>query len=192
MRNYELMMVVVPHLDDESFAATLEKVNVYIGDRGGSVVGQQRWGSIRRLAYPIRSYNEGSYVVTHFEIEPEHTNGLDTSLTVSEDILRHIIVKVDKFGELPGTQSRTAGYDSEPNREEVQNEPQQDRIDSAQTDTVEDSIPDSSTDSQEQNPEDESTNELIVEEPETESSEDGEDLADEGKEEKETEQRDQA
>lgn len=186
------MMVVVPHLDDESFAATLEKVNVYIGDRGGNVVGQQRWGSIRRLAYPIRSYNEGSYVVTHFEIEPEHTNGLDTSLTVSEDILRHIIVKVDKFGELPGTQSRTAGADSEPNREEVQSEPQQDSSDSAQTDAVEDSDVDNPTDSLEQDTEDEATNEVVVEELGTESSEDVEDLADEGKEEKEIEQRDQA
>ena len=184
------MMVVVPHLDDESFAAALEKVNVYIGDHGGNVVGQQRWGSIRRLAYPIRSYNEGSYVVTHFEIEPEHTNGLDTSLTASEDILRHIIVKVDKFGELPGTQSRTAVDDSEPNQEGVQ--PEQDSTDSSQTDPVEDSEADNPTGSQEQDTENQATDELIAEDPVPESSEDVEAVSDEGKEEKEMEQKDQA
>jgi small subunit ribosomal protein S6 len=165
LRNYELMMVVVPHLDDEFFAATLEKVNVYIGDHGGNVVGQQRWGGVRRLAYPIRSYTEGSYVVTHFEIEPEHANDLGASLMVSEDVLRHLIVKVDEFGELPGAKPRTDVGDSGQNREENQAQPS----DVEQTDVLEDSNVDTPTEPQTQpDSQEEATGELLAEEPKVE------------------------
>ncbi|MBI2856646.1 MAG: 30S ribosomal protein S6, partial [Chloroflexi bacterium] len=99
MRNYELMMVVPPHLDEESLGITLDRVKRYIDERGGTVVQQQRWGRVRRLAYPIRSYTEGSYVLTHFQIEPQHTRELEASLIVSEDVLRHLLVKVDGFPE---------------------------------------------------------------------------------------------
>lgn len=171
LRNYELMMVVVPHLDDESFAANLEKVNVYIGDHGGNVVGQQRWGGVRRLAYPIRSYTEGSYVVTHFEIEPEHANDLDASLMVSEDVLRHLIVKVDKFGELPGARPRTNVGDAVQNREEDQAQPSQ-ASDVEQTDVLEDSNIDTLAEPQNQlDSQEEAADEPQVEEPQIDSDE---------------------
>ena len=97
MRNYELMMVVLPHLDEESLTVTLGRVNRYIDERGGEVLQQQRWGNVRRLAYPIRSYTEGGYVLTHFQIEPQHTKELEANLIISEDVLRHLLVKVDGF-----------------------------------------------------------------------------------------------
>ena len=97
MRNYELMMVVLPHLDEESLAVTLGRVNRYIDERGGEVLQQQRWGNVRRLAYPIRSYTEGSYFLTHFQIDPQHTKELEADLIISEDVLRHLLVKVDGF-----------------------------------------------------------------------------------------------
>ena len=79
MRYYELMMVV-PQTDDEGLSATLERVNNDIGERGGTVVRQERWGGLRRLAYPINNHNEGSYVLTHLELDPERAGELGGQL----------------------------------------------------------------------------------------------------------------
>ena len=44
MRYYELMMVVVPQIDDDALSATLERVNHYVSERGGTVVRQELGG----------------------------------------------------------------------------------------------------------------------------------------------------
>ena len=98
-RYYELMMVITPQADEEELSASLEKVNRYISQRGGTVIRQQRWGNVRRLAYPIKNHREGSYVLTHLQMEPRYTGELESDIQVSEEILRHLLVKVDKIPE---------------------------------------------------------------------------------------------
>jgi small subunit ribosomal protein S6 len=98
LRYYELMMVV-PQTDDEGLSATLERVNNDIGERGGTVVRQERWGGLRRLAYPINDHNEGSYVLTHLELDPERAGELEANLRVSENILRHLLLRIDSIPE---------------------------------------------------------------------------------------------
>ena len=100
MRYYELMMVVAPQIEEEEISATLDKVNHYVSERGGVVVRQERWGRQRRLAYPIKNYNEGSYVLTHLEMEPDTTQGLEASILLSGDVLRHLLVKIDAIPEV--------------------------------------------------------------------------------------------
>ena len=123
MRYYELMMVVVPQIDDEGLSATLERVNHYVSERGGSVVRQERWGRLRRLAYPIKNYNEGNYVLTHLEMEPQDAKDLEASLILSEDVLRHLLVKVDAIPEIKeqppqATAETTATVATEPSQAE--------------------------------------------------------------------------
>ncbi|MDA0987967.1 MAG: 30S ribosomal protein S6 [Chloroflexi bacterium] len=100
MRYYELMMVVAPQVDEEQISATLDRVNHYVSERGGSVVRQERWGRLRRLAYPIKNHNEGNYVLTHLEMEPQYTNDLEASILLSEYVLRHLLVKIDAIPEV--------------------------------------------------------------------------------------------
>ena len=100
MRYYELMMVVAPQIEEEEISATLDKVNHYVSECGGVVVRQERWGRQRRLAYPIKNYNEGSYVLTHLEMEPDTTQGLEASILLSGDVLRHLLVKIDAIPEV--------------------------------------------------------------------------------------------
>lgn len=91
--------MVVPQTDDEGLSATLERVNNDIGERGGTVVRQERWGGLRRLAYPINDHNEGSYVLTHLELDPERAGELEANLRVSENILRHLLLRIDSIPE---------------------------------------------------------------------------------------------
>lgn len=92
MRDYELMMVLSPQVDEEASAALLERVGQVISDGGGSVTRQEPWGT-RRLAYPINEFREGSYILTHLSLEPDAIGGLDAHLKSVSDVIRYLLVK---------------------------------------------------------------------------------------------------
>ncbi len=93
MKNYELVTIVSPEVDDEGMTGVVDKMNQLIGDKEGVVEETERWG-MRKLAYPIKRFMEGNYIVTHFKLEPKFIKELETNLRASEEILRHLVVKV--------------------------------------------------------------------------------------------------
>ncbi|OGO06117.1 MAG: 30S ribosomal protein S6 [Chloroflexi bacterium RBG_13_54_9] len=95
MRDYELVMIVSPEIADEDVPAAIERVSQFITGRGGTVVEVDQWGR-RRLAYPIRHFNEGIYVLTQFRLEPRLAAELEANLQISEEILRHLLVRSGK------------------------------------------------------------------------------------------------
>ena len=92
-RDYELVMVLTPEASDEEAAAAVERVSEYITEHGGSV-SEQAGGGVRRLAYPIRRYQEGNYVLTRFTMGPDEVLELNRSLVALEDILRFLVTTV--------------------------------------------------------------------------------------------------
>ena len=95
MRDYELVMVVSPEVGDEGFPATVERVGQFIQERGGEVKNVDPWGR-RKLAYPINRFTEGFYAVTQFTLEPQAVRALEGNLDLAEDVLRHLVIKVDE------------------------------------------------------------------------------------------------
>lgn len=93
MRDYELVVIISPEVTDEEVPVTLEKMNQFITDRGGSITEVNQWGR-RKLAYPIENFMEGNYVLTQFKMEPKQTAELEASLRLSEEILRHLLVRL--------------------------------------------------------------------------------------------------
>ena len=93
LRNYELVVIISPEVAEEGLTATLEKISRFIVERGGSVTEVNQWGR-RKLAYPIKKFMEGNYVLAHFKLEPRLTAELEASLGLSEEILRHLLVRV--------------------------------------------------------------------------------------------------
>ena len=79
----------------EEAAAAVERVAEYITEHGGSVSEQEGWG-VRRLAYPIRRYQEGNYMLTQFQLDSKDVGELDRRLNASQDVLTHLVTKVDK------------------------------------------------------------------------------------------------
>lgn len=94
-RDYELIMVVSPAVDEERVVTILERMRRLIVDRGGTITKEEPWG-IRRLAYPIKDFKEGNYFLTQFKLETGYVNALNFALQTSEDILRHLVVKLDE------------------------------------------------------------------------------------------------
>ncbi len=97
MNEYELLYVISPRLSAEDAEGAIGRVGTLIEDAGGSISMLDRWGR-RRLAYPIRGHYEGSYVLTHLRMPGERTAEFERALHISEDILRHLLVR----GVIPG------------------------------------------------------------------------------------------
>lgn len=95
MRNYEMMYVVKPDLDEEKLAAVVEKFNGMIAANGGEVVTSDKWGK-RRLAYEINDYREGIYILVNFKGEAGTAHELDRVMKITDEILRFMIIRKDE------------------------------------------------------------------------------------------------
>jgi len=96
MREYELTVVFSPEIADEDVANEIEKLDQFITEKGGEITAEvNRWGR-RKLAYPIRNFREGNYVLTQFQLQQSLTAELERNLESSEEILRHLLVRLDK------------------------------------------------------------------------------------------------
>ena len=93
MRDYELVMIINPSVADEDVSATIEKTSQFITERGGSVEEVNQWGR-RKLAYPIKDSTEGNYILTKLSMDPKLTTELEAGLELSDDILRHLLVRL--------------------------------------------------------------------------------------------------
>lgn len=92
MREYELVLVISPEVTEENLPLTVERVKQFIAERGGTVSEVAQWGR-KKLAYPIRRHLEGNYVLASFSLEPSLTAELEGNLRVSEEVLRHLLVR---------------------------------------------------------------------------------------------------
>jgi small subunit ribosomal protein S6 len=94
LNDYELIFIVRPDLTEDKLEATIENVKKFITNKEGVIADLQKWGK-RRLAYPIKHFNEGHYTLVKCQMKPSTNRVLETSLRISEDVLRHLIVKLD-------------------------------------------------------------------------------------------------
>jgi len=94
LRSYELMLIVSPEVMDESLDAIVDRISHFITEKGGTISNVEQWGK-RRLAYPIGHFSEGNYVLTRFEFKPDLGRELEAKLLISEDILRHLLIRIE-------------------------------------------------------------------------------------------------
>jgi len=88
------MFILPSTLDEETTTATTERVRGYISSRGGEVHSLEPWGR-RRLAYPIERHQDGIYHIARISLNPEQTLDIERALKLNEQVLRHLIVRLD-------------------------------------------------------------------------------------------------
>jgi len=91
MRNYELMYIIRPDVEQETVQAVTEKFQGIIGN-GGEIVKHDIMGK-RRLAYEINKHREGTYVLVHFKSSSEVVAELERVLKITDEVIRHIVVR---------------------------------------------------------------------------------------------------
>jgi small subunit ribosomal protein S6 len=92
-QGYELVYIIQPELEEESVESKIDGISQFISSNNGTISEVERWGK-KRLAYPIKHYLEGSYILTRFTLSPTRCKELEANLKISEDILRHLLIKV--------------------------------------------------------------------------------------------------
>jgi len=95
MRNYELMYILKPEMEEEATTQLIEKYAAVITNGGGELVSVDKWGK-RRLAYEIKDLHEGYYVLVTFKCEPAVVMELDRVMKISDDMLRFMIINKDE------------------------------------------------------------------------------------------------
>lgn len=95
MRNYETIFILHPSFDEEAVKTAVDKFKGVIEAGAGTIDNVDLWGK-RRLAYEIDKVNEGIYVLFNFQAEPELPKELDRIFRITDGVIRHIIVKLDK------------------------------------------------------------------------------------------------
>ena len=93
LHDYELVFIIAPEVGEDTLEATIGNVKQFITGKGGEISDEERWGK-RNLAYPIRSLLEGNYVLTRFKMKPTWSKELEANLKISEDILRHLLIRI--------------------------------------------------------------------------------------------------
>ena len=78
--------------EEEATNAVIEKVEALIARVGGTVEKVDRWGK-RRLAYAVKKFTDGFYVLINFEAAPAEIKEIDRVLKINDEVLRHLIVK---------------------------------------------------------------------------------------------------
>jgi small subunit ribosomal protein S6 len=97
MRHYEAMYIVDPDTPDEGVDAVIEKYKKVIADAGGEISDASRWEKGRRpLAYEIKHKREGVYILMQFVSDTEAPKELDRIFRISDDVIRHLIVRQDE------------------------------------------------------------------------------------------------
>jgi small subunit ribosomal protein S6 len=93
LQEYELTVLVNPDKEPE-LEKVLSVVEKLITDAKGKIIAQEDWGK-KALAYPIAKQTHAIYHFWHVELPGAAVAKLDSTLNITEDILRHLIVKFD-------------------------------------------------------------------------------------------------
>jgi small subunit ribosomal protein S6 len=102
LREYELMYVVRPDLDEDGLRGAVEAVQSLVEGQGGEVITTTPWGK-RRLAYEIAGLRDGHYVIVEFRGDGGNVKELERALRISDHVIRHMItIAVPKPPEAEG------------------------------------------------------------------------------------------
>ena len=93
MRNYELVCIVRPDLDETAFKGVVERLQGWVTEAGGNVDKVDIWGR-RKLAYIIHKQREGQYVLMNLSMDPKATSNLERNIRYLEPVLRHMLSAV--------------------------------------------------------------------------------------------------
>ena len=93
MNNYETIMIINSNLDETTTKASIEKFTALI-NANGKVESVEEIGK-KKLAYPIKKQAEGYYVLVNFSSNPEFIDELDRVYNITDEVIKHIVVKKD-------------------------------------------------------------------------------------------------
>jgi small subunit ribosomal protein S6 len=94
-RQYELVYILPPDTTEQQVAELHEQVSEVVTRLKGTIEKNENWGR-RRLAYEIARHKEGVYVLDVINGSGELMKEIDRRLKVMDQVIRHMVVRVDE------------------------------------------------------------------------------------------------
>lgn len=96
MQKYELMVVLKPLLVEDIKEKVMKKLEKVAKDHKANLEVKELMGK-RLLAYPIKKYKEGYYVLFTLEANPAETKDIEKALNLTDEVLRFLLVKEEEL-----------------------------------------------------------------------------------------------
>jgi small subunit ribosomal protein S6 len=94
-RTYELMFIVRPDMPEEDLDKLISTLESQVGTSGGTVKSVERMGK-RRLAYTVRKFSDGVYILLTVEGTGALIHELERRLRVTEPVIKFLTVRIDE------------------------------------------------------------------------------------------------
>jgi small subunit ribosomal protein S6 len=94
LNNYEMVVIFNPEVVEDRLEAAINNITGFVTNHSGAISEVIRWGK-RSLAYPIKHSVTGTYVLARFTLRPTACKELENNLRISEQVLRHLLIKLD-------------------------------------------------------------------------------------------------
>ncbi len=94
-RKYEVMFIVRPDVVEEDLDKLISGFEGPIKQQGGTVNSVEKLG-VRRLAYQVKKFNDGQYVLFHLDADGPVIAEFERRLRVSEPVIKFLSVRVDE------------------------------------------------------------------------------------------------
>lgn len=91
MKNYEVMYIIRPTLDEEARKVVIEEMSNIFTKNDSTVTEVKEWG-LRDLAYEIEGETKGYYVLLNVSATVAAVNEFDRIANINEKVIRHIVV----------------------------------------------------------------------------------------------------
>jgi small subunit ribosomal protein S6 len=94
-RFYEVMFIVRPDVAEEDVDKLVSGFEATVTNGGGNVRSVEKMGR-RKLAYTVRKFNDGNYVLLTIDADGKLVAELERRLRVSEPVIKYLTVRMDE------------------------------------------------------------------------------------------------
>ena len=94
MKKYEVMYIIRPNVEEEARKALIEEMNAVFASKNSTVDNVKEMG-MRELAYEIKDYTKGLYVVIDTHTTPEAIAEFERLSRINPSVLRHLTLRRD-------------------------------------------------------------------------------------------------
>lgn len=95
-RLYEGLFLVDSALAASDWDGVLGTIHKFLERAGADIVSLKKWDD-RRLAYEVDGKSRGTYILTYFHCEPSRVHGIERDVSLSERVLRVLILRADRI-----------------------------------------------------------------------------------------------
>ena len=95
MKEYELLIVLKPHIDSEETGKIIDKFEENITQFGGKINSTDKIGR-KKLSYEIQKFRDGFYIVQKIELPENKVAELKRQLKLNENVIRYMLVKANR------------------------------------------------------------------------------------------------